>query len=347
MATPLHQLSESDLIRRLTQGVVTAVDVVQGIGDDCAVLDTGGPVMTVISTDALVEGVHFDPFLSPMPHIGWKAIAAAVSDVYAMFARPTVATVSLSASNRYTLEHLEQIYEGLKAACNYYGLSLVGGDITGSRRDLNLSITVLGSAPREQLVYRSGARVSELLCVSGDVGGAFAGLKVLQREADVLRENPDAPLEFTGFEHVVEKQLRPVPNRTAVEALLSAGIQPTSCIDISDGLASDANHLADASGVGFRMVQEQLPLHEQTIQVADDFNLPRTSLALYGGEEYCLLFTIGQADLNKLKELDFATTIGFATEKDQGLQLALPDGQLTPIEPMGWQHFSEDSVKEG
>ncbi|MDX2062012.1 MAG: thiamine-phosphate kinase [Bacteroidia bacterium] len=340
MATDLAALGEVALIRRLTEGFPLAEDVVQGVGDDCAVLDVDGPEVVLLSADSLVEGVHFDARLSPMPHIGFKAISAAVSDIYAMNGRPTVATVSCSVSSRYTVEHLDELYQGIRAACDYYGLSLVGGDTTGSLRDLFLSVTVLGTALRESVVYRTGAQSGDVLCLSADVGAAYAGLLLLQREQHVLVANPDAEVQLDGYPHALGRQLRPVPSREVVSAWAAAGVQPTALIDVSDGLASELHHLARASQVGFRVVQAELPIHDETHAIAQLMNLPVSTLALYGGEDYVLLYTLAQPDFNRFQDSPFCHPIGFVTDTAGAVRLFQPDGSEADIAAGWFDHFN-------
>lgn len=337
--TSLSTLGEFGLINRWTIGLDLADDIIQGVGDDCAVLDYNGPEVLLISTDSLVEGVHFDTVYAPLQLVGFKAISTAVSDVYAMNGRPVACTVALQVSARYSVELMDELYVGVRKACDLYGVSLVGGDTTSSRHDLVITVTILGLALREEVVYRSGATPGDVLCVTGDLGSAYAGLQILQREREVLLANPEVVPDFEGYRYVVGRQLQPQAQKLVVQQFIDLGVQPTAMIDLSDGLAGDLQHLAKASGVNFHVFQDKLPIAEETDKVSELMKIPRTTYALYGGEDYELLFTVSQANYLKIEGKSWCIPIGHAVDFGSGNKLVLPTGDVLPIEPMSYDHF--------
>lgn len=336
--TELNELGEFGLIERIATRVhLQHGSSVKGIGDDAAVIDPQG-LHHVVTTDMLVEGVHFDLGYVPLKHLGYKAVVVNVSDVYAMNAQPRQVTVSLALSNRFPVEAVDELYEGLLLACKNYGVDLVGGDTCSSPSGLVISITAIGTARKEDVVYRSGAKDNELLLVSGDLGGAYMGLQVLEREKAVFKETGAQP-DLAGHDYILERQLKPEARRDVVELLKKLDVRPTSMIDVSDGLASEAIHLARSSGLGVRIYDEKLPIDPSTYQTARDFNLDPTTCALNGGEDYELLFTIQQADYDKVKGNPSITVIGHMTDKASGYRLADKQGGEHELTAQGWDAF--------
>ena len=338
--TPLHELGEFALIRRLQQGIVLRQpSTVLGIGDDAAILAPAVGQDLVMSTDLLVEGVHFDLTFSPLRHLGYKAVAVNVSDVAAMNALPTQLVVALSIPARYSVEAVEELYEGLRLACEAYNVDLVGGDTTASRGGLTIAITVLGQVAAGKAVRRSGGRPTDILCVSGDLGGAFLGLQVLEREKQAFLADPDTQPELDAYDYVVQRQLRPEARLDIIHELRELGITPTSLIDISDGLAAEVLHLCASSGTGARVFSEYIPLAQPTLEAAAEFNLDPLTCALNGGEDYELLFTLPVADHEKIKNHPDITVIGHLTEHSDNVNLITRAGQAVPLRAQGFNHF--------
>lgn len=336
--TELNELGEFGLIERIASRVhLQHLSSVKGIGDDAAVIDPQG-LHQVVTTDMLVEGVHFDLGYVPLKHLGYKALVVNVSDVYAMNAEPRQVTVSLALSNRFPVEAVDELYEGLLLACKNYGVDLVGGDTCSSPSGLVISITAIGTARKEDVVFRSGAKDNELLVVSGDLGGAYMGLQVLEREKAVFKETGAQP-DLAGHDYILERQLKPEARRDVIELLKKLGVRPTSMIDVSDGLASEAIHLARSSGLGVRIYDEKLPIDPSTYRTARDFNLDPTTCALNGGEDYELLFTITQADFDKVKGNPSITVIGHMTDKASGYRLVDKQGGEHELTAQGWDAF--------
>ncbi|MEL6769854.1 MAG: thiamine-phosphate kinase [Bacteroidota bacterium] len=337
--TPIAEVGEFGLIDRLadTLGTPEAPALVQGIGDDAAVYRVGNGQVHVVTTDALIEGVHFDRTFMPMRYLGFKALAVNVSDIAAMNAQPRYATVALGAPNNVSVEQIEALYLGLRDAASRYGLAIIGGDITASQ-GLTLGITVIGEADEDAVVYRSGAQPGDLLCVTGDLGSAYAGLKVLLDEKGAFVD-PDGPQpDLSEFAYVVQRQLYPQARLDAVRAWADAGVRPTALIDLSDGLASEVHHLAKASGVGMAVEVGLLPMHAQTVRVAERFDEAPDACALYGGEDYELLFTLPEAEAAKLDANTFAV-LGRVTAPEYGVVVQLPDGGTMPLAASGFRHF--------
>jgi thiamine-monophosphate kinase len=336
--TELSALGEFGLIERLASKITLFNgSSVKGIGDDAAVIDPDG-LHQVVTTDMLVEGVHFDLAYAPLRHLGYKSVVVNLSDIYAMNAKPRQVTVALALSNRFPVEAVDELYEGMLLACRNYGVDLVGGDTTSSRSGLVIAITAIGAAPKDDLVYRSGAKENDLLVVSGDLGGAYMGLQVLEREKAVFVETGAQP-DLQGHDYILERQLKPEPRRDIVELLVKLGVKPTSMIDVSDGLASEAIHIARASGVGVRIYDEKLPIDPSTYNTARDFNLDPTTCALNGGEDYELLFTIVQADYDKVKGNPNLTVVGHMTDAASGYHLVDKQGGLHALTAQGWDAF--------
>jgi thiamine-monophosphate kinase len=335
----LATLGEFGLIERLTGGLeMKQGSTLKGIGDDAAVIASGGEAM-VVTTDLLLEGIHFNLMYMPLRHLGYKAVVVNLSDVYAMNATPRQITVSLAVSARFSLEMLEELYEGIKLACARYDVDLVGGDTTSSLTGMMLSITALGTAPLEKITYRSGARPNDLLCVSGDLGGAYMGLQLLERENEVFKVHPGMQPQLEGHDYILQRQLKPEARGDVVARLKELGIQPTSMIDISDGLSSEIGHLCKASGVGCHLYEERIPYDQQTREMALEFNINPLVAALNGGEDYELLFTLPLEDHDKIKEDPDITVIGHMTAPEEGMMLVTAGGSLIPLQTHGFNHM--------
>ena len=336
--TALESLGEFALIEHLTKSVkATLPSTKLSIGDDAAVLSHDGE--TVISTDMLVEGVHFDLGYMPLKHLGYKAVVVNLSDIYAMNAQATQILLSIAVSNRFTLEALEALYAGVHLACKTYGVDLVGGDTTSSKQGLQLSVTALGVAPKTGAVKRSGAAESELLVVSGDLGAAYMGLQVLARENEVFKANPNHEPDLDPYTYLVERQLKPEARKDIVSLLEALEVTPTSMIDISDGLSSEVLHLCKQSEVGCKLYEEKIPLDPQFIAVCEEFNIDSTTIALSGGEDYELLFTIKQEDYDKIKGNPNFSVIGHMTSKEEGANLVTRGNEVIPLKAQGWKAF--------
>ena len=334
--TPLETMGEFGLIRHLTANFrLQRKSTVTGIGDDAAVLDFKGK-KTVVSTDMLVEGVHFDLAYVPLKHLGYKAVIVNLSDICAMNAEPCQITVSLAVSNRFPLEALEEFYGGVALACRTYGVDLVGGDTTSSSKGMIISITAIGSADGKDLVYRGGAKTNDLIVVSGDLGGAYMGLQVLEREKEVYKVNPNTQPDLAPYAYLVERQLKPEARKDIVELLKKLEVKPTSMIDISDGLSSEVLHLCHTSKLGCAIYEEKIPLDPMVISACEEFGLDSTLAAMSGGEDYELLFTITQEDYPKIKGNPNLTVIGHMTEKAQGTSLIARNNAVIPITAQGW-----------
>lgn len=339
--TPITDLGEFKLIEHLTAGFdVQNSRILKAVGDDAAVYEAVGGEVHVVSTDLLVEGVHFDLSYVPLQHLGYKSVVVNLSDIYAMNAKPFGITVSLAMSSRFTVEAMEAFYLGVRKACEKYGVDLLGGDTSSSRSGLVISVTALGSAAKEDVVYRSGAKQNDLLCLTGDVGGAYAGLQVLEREKAVFLKNPGVQPQLENYDYVVGRQLKPEARRDIVEALREAGIRPTAMIDVSDGVASDLMHLCQQSGLGAQLYQDKIILDHETVRVAEEFNLPSLTMGLNGGEDYELLFTIALEDFGKIQSFRDVHVIGHMTEKAVGAVMVMDDGQIATLEAQGWNHFN-------
>ncbi|MCU0451447.1 MAG: thiamine-phosphate kinase [Bernardetiaceae bacterium] len=339
--TELAQLGEFGLIDRLKAGATLRQASTQhGIGDDAAVIATGGPECLLVSTDMLCEHIHFDLSFHPLPHLGYKAVAVNVSDIAAMNATPTQLTVSLGLSNRFSVEAVDALYQGIHAACEAYNVDLVGGDTVSSRAGLVLSITALGRATPNRIAYRSGAKKGDILCVTGDLGAAYLGLQLLLREKAEFGANPQMQPQLEGHEYLLRRQLRPEARTDFVHELAELGVVPTAMIDISDGLASEVLHLCRQSGLGAALYEDKLPIDRLSYDVAiSEFKLSPTTCALNGGEDYELLFTIGQTDYDKLKNHPDVSFIGFMQGANEGAVLLTTAGQKVPLQAQGWAHF--------
>ncbi len=345
--TDLSALGEFGLIRHLTQHLVPKnASSFKGVGDDAAVIDLGGENVALISTDMLTEGVHFDLTYVPLKHLGYKAATVNFSDIAAMNGTPKQLLVSMGMSSRFPLEAVEELYAGIVLACEKYGVDIIGGDTVSSRIGLTLSMTVIGEAKKENIVYRNGARDKDLICVTGDLGGAYAGLLLLEREKAVFKDHPTAQPDLEGNDYILERQLKPEARVDVVKSLELLGVKPTSMIDISDGLASELHHLCSQSGTGCHIYEEKIPLDPMTIERAQAFNLDTTMCAMNGGEDYELLFTISQNDFEKVKNNPDISIIGYMTAPEGGLQLVSRDNSQHPITAQGWNAFTESKEAE-
>lgn len=338
--TSLETLGEFGLIEHLTKNFeLHQASSLMGIGDDAAVLDFKNK-KTVVSTDMLVEGVHFDLSYTPLKHLGYKSVMVNLSDIYAMNAMATQVTVSIAVSNRFPLEALEEFYEGVAAACKLYQVDLVGGDTTSSNKGMLISVTALGVAEEKDIVYRSGCKPNDLLVVTGDLGGAYLGLQVLEREKEVFKVNPENQPDLEPYSYIVERQLKPEARKDIVELLQSLEVKPTSMIDISDGLSSEILHLCKRSEVGCNLFEDKIPLDPTVISTSEEFQMDSTMIALSGGEDYELLFTIDQADFPKIKANPNLTVIGHMTDKREGVHLVTRAETKIPLTAQGWNSFN-------
>ena len=338
--TELDELGEFGLIDRLTADFpIQNPSTLKGVGDDAAVINHEGE-RTLVSVDMLVEGIHFDMTYTPLKHLGYKAAVVNFSDIYAMNGTPTQIVIGLGVSNRYSVEALDALYDGIRLACERYHVDMVGGDVTSSKTGLIISITVIGTAKEEDIVYRSGAHPNDLLCVSGDLGGAYMGLLVLEREKAEFLANPNMQPKLEGLDYVLERQLKPEARKDVIKQLEEIGVKPTSMIDISDGLASEILHLCKESGVGCQLYEEKIPLDPTTDKLAKEFQIVPSIAALNGGEDYELLFTISQADYEKIKELSLdVSIIGYMTADKGVAELITPDKHVIPLKAQGWDHM--------
>lgn len=340
--TSLSELGEFGLIDHLTQNFkIGHSSTIKGIGDDAAILDFGDH-KAVVTTDLLVEGVHFDLAYMPLKHLGYKAVMVNLSDVYAMNSTPRQITVSIAVSNRFPLEALEELYSGIELAANLYKVDLVGGDTTSSTSGLLISITALGAAKEEEIVYRSGAQPNDLLVVTGDLGAAYMGLQVLEREKEVFKVNPQSQPDLDPYTYLIERQLKPEARKDIPPLFKALEVKPTSMIDISDGLSSEIIHLCKSSGTGANLYEEKIPLDPAVISVCEEFDIDSTTISLSGGEDYELLFTINQADYDKIKGNPNFTVIGHMTQENEGMHLITRANQKIPLIARGWNAMKED-----
>lgn len=332
----LSELGEFKLIEHLTKEVkIHHKSTVKGVGDDCAVLELKNK-QTLVTTDFLVEGIHFDLSYMPLKHLGYKSVMVNLSDVYAMNGLATHITVSIAVSNRFPLEALEELYAGIHLACESYEVDLIGGDTSSSTKGMLISITAIGIADKKDVTYRNGAKPGDLLVVSGDLGAAYLGLQVLEREKQVFQVNPNSQPELDNYTYLIERQLKPEARRDIVKLLKELQVKPTAMIDISDGLSSEILHLCSQSKVGCNLYEEKIPLDQQVIATCEEFNLDSTTIALSGGEDYELLFTISQEDYPKLKGNPNLTIIGHIIDENEGKNLITRGNQKIEIIAQGW-----------
>lgn len=335
--TSISDLGEFGLIDRLTAKIKPKNEsTVFGIGDDAAVLTNGKNKYTIVSKDLLIEGVHFDMVYTPLKHLGYKAATVNFSDMAAMNGMPKQMIVGIAISSKYSVEAIEEVYEGMKMACEVYGVDFVGGDTTSSLHGLVISVTVIGEVEKEKIVYRSGAKPNDLLCVTGDLGGAYMGLLVLEREKQGFKANPNIQPDMGGKEYILQRQLKPEPRVDILKKLNENDIVPTSMIDISDGLASEALHLAKASNVGVAIYEEKIPIDQNTFDTANEFKIVPTVAALNGGEDYELLFTVNQDDFEKVSKIEGVLIIGYITDSSEGNRLITNGEQVIELKAQGW-----------
>ena len=334
--TPISKLGEFGLIDHLTKNIKLKNETtIKGVGDDAAVIDMGDKYQ-LVSTDLLVEGVHFDLAYMPLKHLGYKSVAVNVSDICAMNGAAKQITVALAMSNRFTVEALDELYAGIYLACEHYGVDLVGGDTTSSTAGLMISVTVLGEVEKESVVYRSGAKVNDLVICTGDLGAAYLGLQLLNREKEMFQENPTMQPDLTGNDYVLKRQLKPEAGVKYIKILKDLDIIPTSMIDISDGLSSEVLHLAKSSKVGITIHEDKIPVDYTTMNLANEFNMNPIVCALSGGEDYELLFTVSQEHYDKFKKDADFTIVGYVTDASEGNNFIANDGTSHPLTAQGW-----------
>lgn len=339
--TSLEQLGEFGLIEHLTKHFVNEQQSTEkGIGDDGAVLDFKSNKV-VVSTDLLVEGVHFDLSYMPLKHLGYKAVVVNISDICAMNAVPTQITVSIAVSNRFPLEALEELYAGIQLASTYYNVDVIGGDTTSSQTGLIISVTAIGEAAEKDITYRSGAKDTDLLVVTGDLGAAYMGLQILEREKQVFLVNPNNQPDLEHYSYLIERQLKPEARKDIKKLLQDLDVQPTSMIDISDGLSSELFHICKQSGVGCNVYEDKLPLDPQFINVCEEFNIDSTTIAINGGEDYELLFSIKMEDYDKIKGNPHLSVIGHIVPENEGLHIVTRENTKIPLKAKGWNAFKE------
>ncbi|MBR5745117.1 MAG: thiamine-phosphate kinase [Muribaculaceae bacterium] len=339
--TEISSLGEFGLIDRLTSGIkLINESSVKGVGDDAAVINSANGESVLITTDMLLEGVHFDLTYVPLKHLGYKSAVVNFSDIFAMNGTPKQIVVSLGVSSRFTVEHISELYAGIKLACSIYGVDLVGGDTTSSRSGLVISITCVGTSPSDNIVYRSGAGDSDLICVSGDLGAAYMGLQLLEREKVASQGRPDFMPKFEGKEYLVERQLKPEARGDIIKILADNGIRPTAMIDVSDGLSSELIHICTQSHCGCRIYEDKIPIDYQTAVMAEELNMNLVTAALNGGEDYELLFTVPLTEHDKVKDLKGIAVIGHTTKESLGCALITRDNAEMTLRAQGWNHLS-------
>ena len=344
METEIASIGEFGLIDRLTKDIAFHnSSTKKGVGDDAAVMSYPDTEV-LVGSDMLVEGVHFDLTYTPLKHLGYKAAIVNFSDIYAMNGTPRQITVSIAVSSRFTVEHIEELYAGIRLACEIYGVDLVGGDTTASRSGLVIAITCIGDAPKDRIVYRDGAKPTDLICVSGDLGAAYMGLQLLEREKVASAGRKDFTPDFGGKEYIVERQLKPEARRDIIAALAEHGIKPTAMMDVSDGLSSELLHICKDSHTGCRVYEDRIPIDYQTAVMAEELNMNLVTAAMNGGEDYELLFTVPLTDHDKVEKLPGVKIIGYITEPEQGCALITRDGESEiPLTAQGWNHWSQKS----
>ncbi|MDR2836379.1 MAG: thiamine-phosphate kinase [Bacteroidales bacterium] len=339
--TKIRQISdfgEFGLIDYLTKDIkYKNSELIKGIGDDAAVFESGD-ICNLITTDLLVEGIHFDLIYTPLKHLGYKAVAVNLSDIYAMNAIPKYITISIAVSNKFSVNVIEELYSGIYLACEQYGVELIGGDTSSSLSGLFINITAIGQAKKEDVVYRSGAKKNDLICVSGDLGAAYLGLQILEREKKVFLADNDVQPELDKFNYIIERFLKPEPRKDIIESLKKYKILPTSMIDISDGLSSELLHICSKSNLGCKVFEEKLPIHDQTFLTAEMFNLDPAIPVMNGGEDYELLFTIPLDKKDEIEKIPNVAIIGFMTENKDEKFLIAKNGVEIPLIAQGWNH---------
>lgn len=338
--TEIATLGEFGLIRHLTENIKLKNDsTLKGVGDDAAVLDYGDK-LTLVTTDLLLEGVHFDLTYVPLKHLGYKSAVVNFSDIYAMNGRPRQITVSIGLSKRFSVEDMEELYSGIRLACDVYGVDLVGGDTSASLTGLSISITCIGEGEKGKVVYRNGAHETDLICVSGDLGAAYMGLQLLEREKRVFQGEKDFTPDFSGKEYLLERQLKPEARKDIIEKLREVNVLPTAMMDVSDGLSSELLHISKQSHVGCRVYEDRIPIDYQTAVMAEQFNMNLVTAALNGGEDYELLFTVPLTDHEKVSEMEGIKVIGHITKPELGNYLVGRDGGEVELKAQGWNSLS-------
>lgn len=337
--TEISELGEFGLIEHLTEKFkIKNSSTLKGVGDDAAVIDNEG-YLTVVSTDMLVEGIHFDLMYFPLKHLGYKSIVVNLSDIYAMNAQPKQVTVCIAISNRFSVEALDELYEGMRLACELYGVDLVGGDTTSSQKGLVISVTAIGQGKQDKLTYRNGAKPGDLLCVTGDLGAAFLGLQILEREKQIYLSSPGVQPDLEEQQYIIGRFLKPEARKEMIEIFEKANLVPTAMIDVSDGISSDLMHICKQSGVGAIVEETGIPIHNDSKMMALKFQLDPLTCALNGGEDYELLFTIDPKDLDKLRVLPDIYIMGEITEASEGIKLHTSGGRRLDLTAQGWRHF--------
>lgn len=338
--TPISEYGEVGLIQHITKNFpIINADTIKTVGDDAAVIRAAKDKVNVVSTDMLLEGVHFDLSYVPLKHLGYKAVAVNVSDIVAMNAKPYGITVGLAMSNRFPVEAIDELYEGMRLACEKYGIELLGGDTCSSKQGLVLSITALGVGDEDKIVYRNGAKATDLICVTGDLGAAYAGFLVLDREKATYLGNPDLQPDLEPYDYVVKRQLKPEARLKIIEKLAELGVKPTAMIDISDGLASELHHICTQSRCGSTIYADRLPIDPQTASVGEEFKISPVTFAMNGGEDYELLFTLDISHFNAIKDIQEITIIGHITPDVGQMDIVLSPGNIATITAQGWKHF--------
>lgn len=340
--TDVNELGEFGLIKYLTDDLlIINKSSIKGVGDDAAVIEYKN-TMTVVSTDLLVEGIHFDLMYFPLKHLGYKSVIVNLSDIYAMNATPRQITVSIAFSNRFSVEAIDELYAGIKAACAFYQVDLVGGDTTSSNKGLIISITAIGEAPKHKLVYRDGAKVGNLIAVTGDIGSSYMGLQILEREKQLFLDDPEIKPDLEGQTYLIGKQLKPEARSDMFKVFAEANFIPTAMIDISDGLASELFHICTQSNVGAIVEEKHLPIHPDTEKQALEFNMDPITAGLNGGEDYELLFCFDASDIEKVRTMPDVNIIGEIVPKEEGIMLHTINANIHPIQAQGWDHFKSN-----
>lgn len=340
--TDVNTLGEFGLIEHLTKDVIHYNESTSlGIGDDAAVIDIGNGNCHVVTTDMMVESIHFDLVYTPLKHLGYKAVVTNLSDIYAMNAIPKQITVSLAISSKYSVEALDELYDGIKLACKMYEVDLIGGDMTSSPKGMVISVTAIGIAKQEDIVRRSGAQIDDIICVTGDLGAAYVGLQLLEREKQLYLNQPNIQPELENAKYLIERQLKPEACKMTIEYFAKNNLKPTSMIDVSDGLASELFHISKASNVGMIVEEIKVPIHDDTQMMSLKFNIDPITCALNGGEDYELLFTVKESDLDKVRYMPNVYIIGDVVEPVNGVKLFSSGGKMHPMKAQGWNHFKD------
>ena len=339
--TKLSEIGEFGLIDLLTKDIIIKnKSTIYGVGDDAAIIENNKK-LTLVTTDILTEGVHFDLIYTPLKHLGYKAVVVNLSDLYAMNATPRQITVSIAVSGKFTVEAIEELYQGIYLACENYGVDLIGGDTTSSFSGLIISVTAIGEAKKEDIVYRKGAKNTDLICVSGDLGSAYFGLQILEREKQVYETNPNNQPDLANYSYLIERQLKPEARKDILETLRINKIKPTSMIDISDGLSSELLHICKNSGVGCKIFEDKIPIDHSSAIASDELNISRITAALNGGEDYELLFTVPLLDFDKIKGLKDISIIGHITDESSGKNIVLRSDEILELKSQGWQGMAK------